>query len=513
MSIAEAAPKAAPNSVATASQTQATVDALNKPVEVDMNVMPRVLRRISALALLHKWRLALSLACTIGSVSFGLISPQLFGHAINQVQALLTHQGDAKAIQSTLWTTAFLVIGVSIIRGMLQLLSGYHSEWVSQRVAYMLRLQMFQKLQTLSFSFHDRIHSGDLISRAMLDIEGTRNFISGAMLQLFSTAYLAVAAAYLMFSSHPDLAWIAMAFVPIAGWRLARMGFLLRVTFLRMQELLGQLTLTMEENLQGIRVVRAFAAKTFEMMKFDKAANAALALSFQRINLRFSNTATMNVLFYASQGLLLYFGLHRVIAGTLSIGELTTFILYMGMLQAPVRMIAMIFMAAARATSCGARVFEILDVPSEIIDAPDAKELKPAHGVLKFEDVGFKYDESGPQILEHISFEVQPGKTLGIVGPPGSGKTTIANLIPRFYEVSSGKITIDGVDIRTVTLESLAVADGSALAEGELVADGLAEVLPGVASAVTDGVGLGVTVSAVARVARHVGCAPRDERP
>ena len=100
-------------------------------------------------------------------------------------------------------------------------------------------------------------------------------------------------------------------------------------------------------------------------------------------------------------------------------------------------------------------MFEILDVPSEIIDAPDAKELKPTHGVLKFEDVGFKYDESGPQILEHISFEVQPGKTLGIVGPPGSGKTTIANLIPRFYEVSSGKITIDGVDIRTVTLESL----------------------------------------------------------
>src|SRR5215510_8612418 len=128
------------DAAADAALTQKTVDALNKPVEVNVDVMPYVLRRISGLALQHKWRLGLSLACTIGSVSFGLVSPQLFGHAINQVQALLTHQGDPKAVQASLWLSAFLVIGVSVVRGGLQLLSGYHSEWVSQRVAFMLRL-------------------------------------------------------------------------------------------------------------------------------------------------------------------------------------------------------------------------------------------------------------------------------------------------------------------------------------------------------------------------------------
>jgi ATP-binding cassette subfamily B protein len=202
-------------------------------------------------------------------------------------------------------------------------------------------------------------------------------------------------------------------------------------------------------------VVRAFASKAFEMGKFDAASNVALQLAFQRINIRFINTATMNILFYFSQGLLLYFGLHKVIDGEMTLGTLTAFLLYMNMLQAPVRQVAMIFMAAARATSCGGRVFEIMDLPIEIADKEGAKDLDAPRGVLRFEDVGFKYDQHGPQILEHISFEVQPGKALGIVGPPGSGKSTIANLIPRFYDVTSGRITIDGQDVRDVTLHSL----------------------------------------------------------
>jgi ATP-binding cassette subfamily B protein len=440
--------------------TRATADALNGPTTLSVKAMPKVLSRIAVLAMDYKWRLGLSLACTIGSTAFGLINPKLFGYAIDQAQSLLTHSGDPGKVHRALAITALLVIGASFVRGSLQLLSGYYSEWVSQRVAYDLRLRLFQKLQTLSFSFHDRIHSGDLISRAMLDIEGTRMFISGAMVQMFSVVLLAAMASYLMFATEPDLAWKAMLFAPLAGWRLARLGVLLRVTFLHIQQLMSLLTLTMEENLQGIRVVRAFAAKAFEMAKFDKVANDALTLSFRRINLRFSNVATMNVLFYLSQGLLLYFGLHRVLAGTLTVGRLTEFMIYMTMLQAPVRQIAMIFMAAARAASSGGRIFEILDLKPEIVDAPHAEPLKAPRGVLKFEHVGFKYDADGPQILEDISFEVQPGKTIGVIGPPGSGKTTIANLIPRFYDVTSGKITIDGQDIRNVTLASLRAFTG-----------------------------------------------------
>jgi len=222
------------------------------------------------------------------------------------------------------------------------------------------------------------------------------------------------------------------------------MGFLLRVTWLEFQELMAILTLTMEENLQGIRVVRAFAGKTFELMKFDQASIDALSYSFNRITLRLRAVAVMQVSFNASMVGIIWYGGHKVAAGTMTVGTLTSYLGYMSLLQGPVRQIAMIFNAAARATSSGGRLFEILDLVPEIADAPDAKPLKPTKGVLTFEHVDFAYAPGGKTVLSDISFEVRPGKTLGIVGPPGSGKSTLANLVPRFYDVTAGRITLDG---------------------------------------------------------------------
>jgi ATP-binding cassette subfamily B protein len=235
---------------------------------------------------------------------------------------------------------------------------------------------------------------------------------------------------------------------------LARMGFWLRVTWLQVQRLMSVLTLTMEENLQGIRVVRAFAAKAFEMAKFDRAANAALAYSYRRIVLRFRAVSVMTVSFYGSMGVLLWVGGHRVAAGTMTAGKLTEFLAYMTLLQSPIRQIAMIFAAAARATSSGGRLFEILDLAPDIADRPGAPDLVVSRGVLRFEHVDFAYDPAKP-VLRDISFEVGPGKTLGIVGPPGAGKSSIANLVPRFYDVTGGQVTIDGQDVREVSLASL----------------------------------------------------------
>ena len=236
---------------------------------------------------------------------------------------------------------------------------------------------------------------------------------------------------------------------------LGRMGFLLRVTWLRVQQLMSHLTLIMEENLQGIRVVRAFAGKAFELGKFDEASQEVLTFQYKRITLRFRGVAGMQISYYTALGLLLWYGGGKVLDGRMTVGRLTEFITYMTFLQAPIRQIAMIFNSAARATSSGGRLFEVLDLEPEIGDAPGAKPLTPSRGVLRFEHVGFRYDPGGKQVLSDISFEVRPGRTLGIVGPPGSGKSTIANLIPRFYDASEGRITIDGTDIREVTLASL----------------------------------------------------------
>ncbi|CAN5877462.1 hypothetical protein BH11PSE1_BH11PSE1_04090 [soil metagenome] len=427
----------------------------SEPIQVDVKTMPRVLQRIVGLAFHYPWLVSLAMAASLGAALASLTLPRLLGRAVDQAHGLLV-QGAAHATEArhALLVTAALVIGATLVRGAMTMWSGYLGELVSQKVGHDLRLQFFQQLQRLSFGFHDRIHSGDLVTRGMLDLEGARVFIQGGLMPILTLVLLLVFAAWQMLATDMTLGLIGLAFVPFSALALGRMGFLLRVTWLRFQELMAQLTLTMEENLQGIRVVRAFAGKVFEMSKFDRASVDALAYSYNRITLRFRAVAVMQVTFNASMAGVLWYGGHKVAAGAMSVGTLTAYLTYMTLLQGPIRQIAMIFNAAARATSSGARVFEVLDLEPEIADAPDAKPLAPAKGVLRFESVDFGY-VPGKQILTGIDFEVGPGQTLGIVGPPGSGKSTIANLIPRFYDVTGGAITIDGVDIRDVTLPTL----------------------------------------------------------
>jgi ATP-binding cassette, subfamily B, multidrug efflux pump len=436
---------------------------------IDVKAMPHILRRIVMMSLqTDPLQVTLAIVCSLGSAVASLAVPRLFGHAVDQIAALLKALEHARAIHlpaaqqhllamqsaHALWISAALVIGVSIVQGLLTGFSGFQAEWVSQKVAYRLRLDYFRQLQRLSFGFHDKIHSGDLITRGMIDLEGTRMFIQNGMMMSLTLVLLLVVATWLMFAADPVMALLALAFVPFSVVTLGRVGFLLRVAWMRVQTLMSVLTLTMEENLQGIRVVRSFAARNFELAKFDSAASEALRQAYERIKLRMTAVRTTTLTFYASQGAVLWYGGHKVAAGTMTPGVMAAFVLYLTILQAPVRQVIMIVMSAARATTCGSRLFEILDIEPDIADKPGAPPLAPTEGVLTFEHVDFAYDP-GKLVLHDVSFSVGRGQTLGIVGPPGSGKSTIANLIPRFYEVSGGRIAIDGQDIRDVQLASL----------------------------------------------------------
>jgi ATP-binding cassette subfamily B multidrug efflux pump len=437
--------------------------------EIDVKAMPHILRRIVVMG----WKtdplqVLLAVGCSLGSAVASLIVPRIFGHAVDQVRDRLVALDGARTAHAsaallatmqhnaltTLWVGAAMVIGVGIVQGLLTGLSGFQAEWVSQKVAYRLRLDYFRQLQRLSFGFHDKIHSGDLITRGMIDLEGTRMFIQNGMMMSLTLVLLVVVATWMMFAADPIMALLALAFVPVSIFTLARVGFLLRLAWMRVQTLMSVLTLTMEENLQGIRVVRSFASRTFELAKFDKAASEALRQAYQRIILRMRAMRTTTLAFYCSMALVLWYGGHKVADGKMTPGVMTAFILYLTILQAPVRQVIMIVMSAARATTCGSRLFEILDLTPAIDDKPGAKPLAPTAGTLRFEHVDFGYDEGKP-ILHDISFEVRQGQTLGVVGSPGSGKSTIANLVPRFYDVTGGRITIDDVDIRDVTLASL----------------------------------------------------------
>ena len=424
-----------------------------------VNAIARILRMV----LRYRARFTIGLICTVIAANFQLLIPQYLGSAVDHAQGLLASSAaNPESAKAALATTALLLLGAGIARGLFTMIHNYQGEAIGQSIGYELRLAYFEKLQRMSFAYHDRVHSGDLMARGMLDIEGVRRFVDGAILRTIVLIILVTYGGYYLIATDTLLGLLALSFVPIVTWRAAVSRIWLRRTWRALQERLSLLTRIMEENLGGIRVVRAFAAEDHELKRFDAASDAAIAMSMQRIQIRYSNGAIMSFSYYAAMGLVLWAGGHKIIDGAITVGTLAEFLAFMAILQQPVRQVAMIVNSTARASISGARVFEVLDLVPAVIDKPDAAPLALPDGVLRFENVSFAYEDAAGKspALHGVTFEVRPGETLGIVGPPGSGKSTIAHLIPRFYDVTGGRITIDAQDIRDVTLDSLREAVG-----------------------------------------------------
>nr|WP_205909079.1 ABC transporter ATP-binding protein [Neorhizobium lilium] len=415
-----------------------------------------ILTRITVMAFRHPWQASLAIGATLVASAFQLTIPRLLGHAVDSTQIVLSGGAAGQAAQDTLLTTALLLLGASVVRGLFTLVQNYFSEAVGHHLGYRLRLACYEKIQRLSFSFHDSMHSGDLITVGLLDLEGVRMYFSTALVRMVLLFVLIGMGAYLLLSTDIVLGLLALSFVPFVGWRSSVTQLRLRATWLELQERLSVLTRVMEESLGGIRVVRAFAAQDHEMAKFDKASQSAVELAHQRVGIRVANTSAMTFSFFVAMGLVLWVGGTKVMAGEMTVGTLTSFLTFMTILQMPVRQLGLMVNAFARASTCGARLFELLDLDIAIKDEANAPDLKVADGTLRFENVRFAYPAAAQQdVLSGVSFEARRGETIGIVGPPGSGKSTLAHLIPRFYDVTGGSITIDGQDIRRVTLQSL----------------------------------------------------------
>ncbi len=422
---------------------------------------PKVLRRLYAYVLAYRLRLAVAVAVTVGSAMLNLLTPHFLGVAVDQAHALLL-AGPAAGAQRALKITALIVVTISLVRGLLTGYQGYIQEYLAQRVGADLRLAYFAKLQRLSFSFHDAVHSGDLITRGMLDIEGVRGFLETGFLRTINVTLLVAIGTAGLLTADWRTGLCALSFVPFVAWRAVRMGVALRITWQRVQALNAVITRRMEENLRGMRVVRAFAAHAHELAKFNHAAAEAVRLSALRISQRSRSVRTMNLAYYLAMALVLLVGGQRVHHHLITIGTLTEMLTFMTVLQPPLRQIGFIVNAGARASSAGARLFEVLDFDPVIANAPDAVDLPHAPAALQFSDVSFRYPAAAPgrYALSDISFTVAPGQVLGIAGPPGSGKSTIAQLIPRFYDAGSGSITVGGIDVRDLTLASLREAVG-----------------------------------------------------
>ncbi len=389
----------------------------------------------------------------LGTSIFFVLIPVLLGDAIDQAIELTRDGTDTDAARSALLDAALVIIGVSVLRGVFAYGQMYAGEVLGQKLATALRNEYYEKLQRLSFSFHDNAHTGNLMSRGISDIDGVRMFAQTGMLRVLYVILLLSGSAYLMLTLDWQLGILTLTFVPIVAFQGTIMRLRSRNIWIQIQEQMSVVNTALQENLGGVRVVRSFAGQKHEEEKFASSSEEVRGLMDKAAEIRASNGSFMSFSLLVAYSVLIWFGGTKVINEEMSIGDLTRFITFLGLLQMPIRMLPMLINSWARASSGGQRLFEVLDLELPIHNSPNAKSLEVTEGVLRYEDVSFSYDNM--PVITNISFEARPGHTIGIVGPPGSGKTTIAQLAPRHYNVDSGRITIDGQDISGVTLESL----------------------------------------------------------
>ena len=412
--------------------------------------------RMTMIAWLTPWPVTFALLATLLSAGMQLVIPRLLGRAIDQTQLLAQGFADPVVAKAALLTTAVVVLVVSALRGVFTTFQNYFSEAVNHHSGVELRLRFYEQVQRLSFGFHDSVHSGDLITLGLLDVDGARQFFSTGLNRLVLLTILIGFGGVMLLRIDLLLGLMALSFVPVVGWSSSVAQLRLRLTWRDLQDRMSVLSRVMEENLGGIRVVRAFSAGAHELGKFDTASASALALAQERVDIRVRSTGIMTLSFLVAMGLVLWVGGGKVMAGQMSVGTLTAFLTFMTILQMPVRQLGLLVNSFARTSTCGARVFAFLDLEPAIADAEGARDLVLTDAVLRFESVDFAFPNApGARVLTGLSFIARRGQTVGIIGPPGSGKSTLSHLIPRFYDVTGGRITLDGQDIRGVTLASL----------------------------------------------------------
>ena len=417
----------------------------------------QILLRITKMAWRYRVRLVLAYVSFFAAIGFALLVPRLFGKSVDRLVRFDPTNGHVIPLEvdaSTLALMALALLGASVMRGVADLARTYTTDSLSQKVSYDLRHLLYDKLQHLSFAFHDREHTGNLMSKATADIEQIRRFVNLGLVRSLDVVIRLIAITGILWFLNWKLALISLAFVPFSVLQSTLVMRTLRAMWSRVQEIMGESVTVLQENLVGIHVVKAFAAEEYEKHKYNYKAQELREHYFQSERLQGTNSAWMSLYFTCTLGVILWFGGLEVIRGHLTTGGLTQFILYMNQLAFPIRQAAQVINSFSRAISSGERLFEVLDAQSPVAEKPQAQDLGRARGHVRFEDVSFSYNAQIPA-LQHVSIDAAPGQITAILGTPGSGKSTIVNLLPRFYDVTAGQITIDGQDIRDFTLNSL----------------------------------------------------------
>jgi ATP-binding cassette, subfamily B, multidrug efflux pump len=351
------------------------------------------------------------------------------------------------------WAAGLLLV-ITLVKGFVAFFEGKWSEIASQNVAYDLRNELLQKLAALSFSFHDRTEAGQILTRAMQDVERIRFLTGRAVLRLLEGLVLILLTAVILLWMNWRLALLILLILPPLIHRAYHYGRILRPLSFKIQDQLGRLTTQLEQNLRGSRIVKAFAQETAEINRFEAENREWFNLSHQSARVQAINNPLLDLFANLGTVAILWYGGWLVIGGELTLGELVAFTTYLALLVRPIRNIGRIMPMLAIAASAGERIFAILDAPAEVADAPGAEPLPRLHGRVQFERVSFGY-QPDHLVLQDITFTAEPGQVVAIMGATGSGKSSLINLIARFYEPTHGRIRLDGRDSQATTISSL----------------------------------------------------------
>lgn len=370
--------------------------------------------------------------------------------------------------ESWMLQTALIIVLFTIVRGAFSFVQAYMAEATSQGVAFDFRNAIFTKLQRLSFSYYDRNQTGQLMIRATDDVEKVRLFIAQGLVLTVQALLLLTATLIILFLTNWRLTLVVLPILPIALVLFMSFGAISQPLFRGVQKRLSRLNTILQENLAGIRVVKAFTREPYEQRNFDKSADDLFSQQLRVTRIFMFLFPVIFLVAQIGQAAILYFSSAQILDNTLTLGEYQQFTLYLAYVFFPIGQLGFIITLMAQAAASADRIYEILDAKSEVSNKPDAITLPPMQGRVELDNVTFRYFGGGDPVLKDVSFTAEPGQTIALLGATGSGKSTIINLIPRFYDVTEGVVRIDGYDVRDVTLDSLRSQIGIVLQETNL---------------------------------------------
>jgi ABC-type multidrug transport system fused ATPase/permease subunit len=378
------------------------------------------------------------------AMGMGVLIPFLVGRTVDDIR----HGG------TDLWPLAIVLVGAGVLRLAFSVVRRLVAGRVSLGVEFDLRNRMYEHLQSLELAFFDTQQTGQLMSRATVDLQSVRFFLGYGLIFILQSAITILIAAAVMLAINPKLAAVALAPTPVVIYVAFRYGRRNRPASQEVQQRIAELTAEAEENVSGVRVVKAFAQEERQLRRFHRSVRRVFDQSLVSTRLRAFYGPFIGFLPQLGLAGLLLVGGRDAIHGTISVGDFVAFYGYVLMLTSPMRMLGIALGMAQRAVASGARVFEILDRRPRLTAPPGAPPLPAGGGHVELRNVSFAY-QGGAPVLRDIDLEVEAGRTVALVGPTGSGKTTLALLVPRLYDVSEGAVLVDGVDVRSVELASL----------------------------------------------------------